>query len=68
MICGNISRQIQRKEKSLGTLETTYLAEMDKVELVSEGHGKKSIHKKERMFRCLIWRNIINGRSVLNIE
>ena len=40
MMCGDISWQNQRKEKILVTLETTYLLEMNKVELVSEGHGK----------------------------
>ena len=37
MKCGEISWQSQRKEKSLGTLETMYLVEMDRVELVYEG-------------------------------
>ena len=36
------------KKKISGTLETTYLVEMNKVELVSEGHGKKQIHTKVR--------------------
>ena len=45
-MCGDISWKIQLKEKSLGTLETTYLVKMNKVELVSEDHGKKIyIHK-----------------------
>ena len=59
--------KIQRKHHILGTLETTYLAEMNKVGLVSEGHGKKNIHRNEIMFRCSILRNILNGRSVLEI-
>ena len=65
MRCGEISLQIQLKEKNLGTLETTYLVGMKKVELVSKGNGKKNIQKSERMFCCLISRNTINGRSVL---
>ena len=43
-----------------------YLVEMNKVELVSKGHGKKNINRNDRMFRYLILRNIINGRSVLD--
>ena len=39
--CGDISLQSKRKEQSLGTLKTTYLAKMNKVELISEGHGNK---------------------------
>ena len=35
-----ISWQRQRKEKILETLETTYLEEINEVELVSEGNGK----------------------------
>ena len=39
---------------------------MNKVELVSEGHGNiKKIHGNERILCCLVLRNIINGRSVL---
>ena len=39
---------------------------MNKVELVSEGHGKKKyIHKNESIFSCLILRNIINRRILL---
>ena len=34
--------------------------------MVSEGHGKKYIHKNERMLHFLILRNIINVRSVLD--
>ena len=36
--------KIRLKEKSLGALETTYLVEVNTVELVSEGHGKKCIY------------------------
>ena len=43
-----------------------YLMEIHKVELVSEGHGKKNKHINERMFRCLILVNIINGRCMLD--
>ena len=64
MLCGDTSRKSQCKDQRLGTLETTYLVEMNIVELVSERHGKQS-HKNERMFCCLILRNIINGRGVL---
>ena len=39
--CGYISRQIQLKEKRLGTLETTYLVEINTVELICEGSDKK---------------------------
>ena len=39
---------------------------MNKVELVSKGHGEKYININDRMFRYLILRNIINGRSVLD--
>ena len=42
--CGEISQQIQRKWQSLRPLETTYLVEVNNVELVSEGHGKKYIY------------------------
>ena len=56
--------KIQQKEQSLGTLETTYLEEKNKVEFISEGNGKKKIRKCLRMFRCLILRNFINGSSV----
>ena len=42
-----------------------YLVEMNKIELVSKGHGKKDIHINEIMFRFLILRNIINDKSVL---
>ena len=35
--------KIQQKEQSLGTLETKYLAEMNKVELILEGHSKNHI-------------------------
>ena len=38
---------------------------MNTVELVSKGHGKKNVHRNEIMFCCLILRNIINVRSVL---
>ena len=50
IICGYILWQIQRKEKSLGTLKTTYLVEMNKYKLVSEGHCKKKYtHKLENV-------------------
>ena len=66
MRCWEILLKIQCKEKILGSLETTYLVEMNKYGLVSEGHGKKNIHKNERMVRCLILRNIKNCRSVVD--
>ena len=65
MIFGEIFWQIQGKEKSLGTLETTYLVEINKFELVTEGHGKKYIHKNESMLRCLILIYIINESAAL---
>ena len=38
--------KIQQKEQSLGTLETTYLEEKNKVEFISEGNGhNKYAHK-----------------------
>ena len=40
---------------------------MNKVVLISEGHGKKYIHRNEIMFRCLILINIVHCRSVLEI-
>ena len=46
MRCGEISWKIQHKEQILGTLETTYLVEISKVELVSVGHGKKKYTQK----------------------
>ena len=45
IICGKISWKIQNKEQYLGTLETTLLVEMKRVELVSEGNGKKNVCK-----------------------
>ena len=47
IICGEISRQIQRKDKSLGTLETKYLVEMNRVELIPQIHGKKYIYTRK---------------------
>ena len=44
--CGEMSLKIKRKDKSLGTLETTDLVEMNKVELISEGRGKKKYTQK----------------------
>ena len=41
-----------------------YLVEINKVELIPEGHGKKNVNKNKRMFRCLILKMIINSRSV----
>ena len=49
----------------LGNLETTYLVEMNRIGLVSEVCGNKNTHINERMFCCLILRNIINGRTVV---
>ena len=49
IICGGISRQNQRREKSLGTIETTYLLEINKFEFISEGHGKKKTRKQEKV-------------------
>ena len=46
--CGEISWKIQRNSQILGTLETTYLMEINKVELISEGHGKKNIYTEMR--------------------
>ena len=46
MICGEISWQGQCKDNIVGTLETTYLVEMNKFELVSEEHGKKKYTQK----------------------
>ena len=46
------------------TLETTYLVEMNKFELVYIGNGKKNI-KNERMFGSLILINITKNRSAL---
>ena len=40
------------------------LVEIDKVELVSEGHVKKNIHGNEIIICCLILINIVNGRSM----
>ena len=40
---------------------------MSRVELVSEEHVEMYVYKNEIMFRCLILRNIINGRSLLEI-
>ena len=42
-----------------------YLVKMNKVEMISEGHGKKYIYRNDRMFCCLILINIIHGRIVL---
>ena len=39
--------KIQCKEQGLGTLETKYLVEMNNVELVSKGNGKKNLQKWE---------------------
>ena len=41
---------------------------MNKVELVYEGHGKKQYTQNKIMLRCLILRNIINDRIVLERE
>ena len=46
MRCREIWWKIQRTEQSLGNLETTYLAETNKAELVSEKHGKKKYTQK----------------------
>ena len=62
ILCGDISWQIQSKEDFLGA---SYLVGKNKAELVYEGHGKKNIHINDRIFRCLVSRNIINLRSVL---
>ena len=41
---------------------------MNKVELISESRSKeKEIHGDERIFCYFIFRNVINGRSVLDI-
>ena len=40
---GETSLKSQRKEKRFVTLKTAHLVEMDKVELVSEGRGKKTV-------------------------
>ena len=45
--CGEISWKIQRKDQILGSLETTYLVKMNKVELISEGHDKKYIYTRK---------------------
>ena len=38
---------------------------MNRIGLVSEVCGNKNTHINERMFCCLILRNIINGRTVV---
>ena len=43
---GEILWQGQCKDKSLGTLETTNLVEMNNFELVPEEHGKKKYTQK----------------------
>ena len=50
MRCREILLKIQRKGEILGTLETTYLVEINKVELVSEGHDKKKLAQKLENF------------------
>ena len=46
IICGEILWQSQYKDHILGSFETTYLAEMNKVYLISEGYGKKMYTQK----------------------